>query len=246
MKFTRVLLVAAIAVLTFASCKNFKGSSNLKSDSDSASYYLGVSVGLSLKQFDLPAFNNEVFSKSIQEVLNSKDSKYDMQKVDNFLRNYFSKLQIQQGEKNLKAGQEFLAKNKTRTGVITTASGLQYEVLKEGNGALPKVDDMVSVQYKGTLIDGSTFDSSYDRGQPAKFPVNQVIPAWTEILQLMKVGSKYKIYVPSELGYGQNPRAGGKIKANMALVFEIELLSIDPKQAEPSKADIKKQIIKKK
>jgi FKBP-type peptidyl-prolyl cis-trans isomerase FklB len=246
MKFTRVLFVTAIAVLTFASCKNFKGSANLKSDSDSASYYLGLSVGQSLKQFDLPSFNNEVFSKAVQEVLNNKDSKFDAQKVDNFLRNYFTKLQTQQGEKNQKAGEEFLAKNKTRSGVTTTASGLQYEVLKEGNGPMPKADDMVSVQYKGTLIDGSTFDSSYDRGQPAKFPVNQVIPAWTEVLQLMKVGSKYKIYVPSQLGYGANPRPGGKIKANMALVFEIELLSIDPKQAEAPKAELKKQIIKKK
>ncbi len=245
MKFTRVLLVAAIAVLFFASCKNFKGSANLKSDSDSASYYLGVSVGLNLKQIDMPSFNSEAFSKAVNEALNSKDSKFDMQKVNNFLNNYFTKLQMQQGEKNLKAGQEFLSKNKTRVGVTTTASGLQYDILKEGNGPKPKFDDMVSVQYKGTLIDGTTFDSSYDRGKPAKFLVNQVIPAWTEVLQLMKVGSKYKIYVPSELGYGQNPRQGGKIKPNMALIFEIELLSIDQKEPSVNPA-AKMQTIKKK
>jgi FKBP-type peptidyl-prolyl cis-trans isomerase len=137
------------------------------------------------------------------------------------------------GEKNKTEGEAFLAKNKARKEVKTTASGLQYEVLTEGTGANPKATDTVTVNYKGTLMDGTTFDSSYDRGQPATFVLNQVIPGWTEGVQLMKVGSKYKFYIPSALGYGERG-AGGVIGPNAPLVFEVELVSIGQPEAKPA------------
>jgi FKBP-type peptidyl-prolyl cis-trans isomerase len=137
------------------------------------------------------------------------------------------------GEKNKTEGETFLAKNKTRAGVKTTASGLQYEVEKEGTGPNPKATDTVTVNYKGTLMDGTTFDSSYDRGQPATFVLNQVIPGWTEGVQLMKPGGKYKFYIPSSLGYGEQG-AGGVIGPNAPLVFEVELVSIGKPEVEPA------------
>lgn len=127
---------------------------------------------------------------------------------------------------NLSAGKAFLEANKAKAGITTTASGLQYEVITQGTGPQPKPSDTVSVNYRGTLIDGTQFDSSYDRGQPAQFQLDAVIPGWTEALQLMPVGSKYRIYVPAELAYGERG-AGGQIGPNAALIFEVELLSID-------------------
>lgn len=233
MKLIRLfLVVAAIAAVSMTSCNKFKGSSRLKSDVDSASYYLGTYYGMNIKQMDMPNFNYEVFNKAVQEVINKKDSKINMQEAVMYLNNYFAKLQIKQGEKNLKDGQEFLARNKTRSGVITTESGLQYEIIKEGSGPKPKADDQVTVQYKGNLIDGTEFESSYDGGKPLSCEVGKVIRGWSEALQLMKVGSKFKVFIPTELAYGANPNPHGKVKANMALIFEIELLSIDQKKPE--------------
>jgi FKBP-type peptidyl-prolyl cis-trans isomerase len=137
------------------------------------------------------------------------------------------RLENVENEKHLEEGIAFLEKNKERKGVITTESGLQYEILVEGDGPKPTDTSSVTVHYHGTLIDGTVFDSSVERGQPASFGVNQVIAGWTEVLQLMPVGSKWKVFIPSEIAYGANPRPGGAIKPNMALIFEIELISID-------------------
>jgi len=134
------------------------------------------------------------------------------------------------GEKNKKEAEEFLAKNKAKPGVVTTASGLQYEVITEGTGPKPTADDRVTVNYRGTLLDGSQFDSSYDCGQPATFPVSGVIPGWVEAMQLMPVGSKYKLYIPPELAY-QERGAGNAIGPNSLLIFEVELLAIADKDA---------------
>jgi FKBP-type peptidyl-prolyl cis-trans isomerase len=123
-------------------------------------------------------------------------------------------------------GQDFLAENAKKEGVKTLADGLQYKVIKDGTGASPKATDVVSVHYKGTLIDGTEFDSSYKRGQPTEFPVNRVIPGWTEALQLMKEGSKWILYIPSKLAYGERGTPGGPIPPDATLIFEVELLKV--------------------
>ena len=138
---------------------------------------------------------------------------------------YFTRLQQEVEERNLRAGEAFLAENKKRSGVVTLPSGLQYEVLTEGKGRRPSATDRVQCHYHGTLIDGTVFDSSVQRGTPAVFGVNQVIPGWVEALQLMPEGSRWKLYIPSELAYGKRG-AGGSIAPNSALVFEVELIKI--------------------
>ena len=148
----------------------------------------------------------------------------DIQAAFTTVQQKASALAAAAGEKQLAAGREFLVQNKARAGVTETTSGLQYEVLVKGNGPKPKADDTVKVHYHGTLVDGTVFDSSVQRGQPAEFAVNGVIRGWTEALQLMPVGAKWKLTIPSNLAYG--PRANGKIPANSVLVFEVELLGI--------------------
>jgi FKBP-type peptidyl-prolyl cis-trans isomerase len=128
---------------------------------------------------------------------------------------------------NLEKGEAFLKENSTKEGVKTTASGLQYKVLKEGAGKSPKATDTVQVHYKGTLLDGTEFDSSYKRGQPAKFPLNRVIPGWTEGVQLMKEGAKYQFTIPSKLAYGERGTPGGPIPQNATLIFEVELITVE-------------------
>ncbi len=228
MSIKKILIPVLVAGLVITvSCNNKKSSAKLKNDIDSLSYCIGLSFGENLKEAELPSFNIDAFKQAVNDVMNKKETKIKPENANAYIQEYFMKLQMQQGAKNLKEGQEFLAKNKERKGVITTASGLQYEVIKEGTGPHPTVNDFVSIHYKGSLIDGTVFDSSYDRGQPASFAVGGVIPGFTEALQLMSVGSKYKVYIPSELGYGASGNPRGKIKPNSVLIFEIELLSID-------------------
>jgi FKBP-type peptidyl-prolyl cis-trans isomerase len=169
--------------------------------------------------------NIDALSQGLKDVINGVDT-IDMNNVNTILNGYMRKLEAAESQKYLEEGEKFLAKNKERSEVKTTESGLQYEVLKEGTGPKPVATDEVTVHYHGTLIDGTVFDSSVDRGEPATFPLNRVISGWTEGLQLMSVGSKYKFYIPSNLAYGQRPRPGGPIKPNMALIFEVELISI--------------------
>ena len=141
------------------------------------------------------------------------------------INEFFAKQKTEVMSKNKKAGEEFLAKNKSNEGIVTTASGLQYKVLVAGTGAKPKATDTVDCHYEGRLIDGTVFDSSYRRGQSAQFPVNGVIPGWVEALQLMPVGSKWQLYIPSELAYGEYG-AGETIEPNSTLIFDVELLGI--------------------
>jgi FKBP-type peptidyl-prolyl cis-trans isomerase len=232
MKLFRIYLTAALIAAIMTSCGKFGGKAKMTTENDSVSYYLGIYSGMELKriQVPMPNINFELYSKAVKEVFESKDGKINMQEASMYLNKYFTKIMAKENEKYLKEGEEFMAKNKIRSGVITTASGLQYEVIKEGNGKIPKADDMVSVQYTGKLLDGTVFDSSIERGKPVTMPVSGVIKGWQEILQMMKVGSKYKLYVPSNLAYGQNS-PGGKIKPNMTLIFDMELMSIEPKQA---------------
>lgn len=205
----------------------------MSSSKDTLSYSLGVLIGKNLQQQGFADdLSIEMFAQAVKDVVNENDLQITAQEANAVLQEYSVKQQAQQaekeavqGEENLKAGEAFLAENANRPEVKTTESGLQYEVLKSGDGPSPAATDKVKVHYHGTLIDGTVFDSSVDRGQPASFPVNGVIPGWVEALQLMSVGDKWKLYIPSGLAYG--PRsAGPTIGPNSTLIFEVELLEI--------------------
>ena len=192
------------------------------------SYALGVNLAGQLLQAKIKIADYQSFAKGIEAILEAKKPEISYEECQKVLSEYFTKLQEEE-TKNFadvkKSGEEFLARNAERAEVNTTASGLQYEILTEGNGAKPNAEDVVRVHYHGTLTDGTVFDSSVKRGQPAEFGVNQVIQGWVEALQLMPVGSKWKLFIPSDLAYGQRG-AGNIIKPHSALVFEVELLDI--------------------
>lgn len=232
MKKILLLSLSLISLSTFAQKKPVKKSTGttttaaipLKSESDSLSYALGVSVASFYKQQGLNNLNSTVISKAISDVLAGKKPVMDANQCQGFIMTYMNKQQATKSKPNVDAGEKFLAQNKTKAGVKTTPSGLQYEVLTQGQGPKPLATDTVVVNYKGTLINGTEFDNSYKRGEPISFPLNGVIRGWTEGLQLMPVGSKYKFYIPYQLGYGLNEQ--GPIPAGSVLVFEVELLQI--------------------
>ncbi len=189
------------------------------------SYALGLSMANNFLGTGIKDLNVEKFAKAMNDVFGNKQTEMSYDEAKQIMNNYFAKLQQEADSINKKAGEEFLAVNKEKAGVVTTASGLQYEVLQAGKGAKPKATDTVRCHYEGKLINGNIFDSSYRRNQPADFPVNQVIPGWTEALQLMPAGSKWRLFIPSELGYGEHG-AGDVIGPNSTLVFDVELLDI--------------------
>ena len=219
--------IIIMAIIALQSCNSIASKdAKLKTAADSASYMIGISVGYSLKAQDVPEITSDLVAKGIEEVMSS-DSTISAQDANMFLNTYFTQIREEKGSKNIEIGKAFLEENKTKEGVIETISGLQYKVLVEGTGKSPKPEDMVKCHYKGTLLNGDEFDSSYKTGQPAEFQLNRVIPGWTEGLQLMKEGGKYELYIPSDLAYG--PRGGGQtIEPNMTLIFEIELLEVMP------------------
>ncbi len=192
---------------------------------DKISYALGLSIGNNFITSGIKNVDLESFLKGMQDVINGSSPALSYDEAQQILNDYFSKLQNEKLDINLKAGEEFLAINKEKPGVVTLPSGLQYLVLKEGNGPKPNFTDQVKCHYHGTLINGTVFDSSVERGQPATFGVNQVIPGWVEALQLMPVGSKWKLFIPSNLAYGKSG-AGQMIEPNSALIFEVEILDI--------------------
>lgn len=192
---------------------------------DKISYALGLNMANNLKASGFSEINMEKFMKGMSDVFHRFQPEMSVEEAKQVLNTYFAKLQAEADEHNKKVGQEFLKENLKRAEVKSTASGLQYEVLKEGTGDRPKETDTVRCHYEGRLIDGNIFDSSYSRNQPADFPVNQVIPGWVEALQLMPVGSKWRLYIPSNLGYGEYG-AGDVIGPNQTLIFEVELLEI--------------------
>lgn len=203
---------------------------------DRAAYVIGFNLGRQLKQNDINA-NTDLIVKGLKDGVGGSEGLLTEQEMQEAMQAFQQQVMTQQqekqkiqGEKNKAEGEAFLAKNKERAEVKTTASGLQYEVLKEGTGPQPKATDSVTVHYRGTLMNGTEFDSSYGRGEPATFILNQVIPGWTEGVQLMKAGSKYKFYIPSALGYGERG-AGGDIGPNAPLIFEVELISVGAPQA---------------
>lgn len=232
MKIMRFLSIATMFLLAVSCNKNGTTKKPLKTELDSVSYAVGMDVARNVKA-SFEEFDNDLFVQGYKNVLDSTDIMLDATKAQELVRNYFQKKQqaemVKRQEEALKIkedGIKFLEENKTKEGVVTTESGLQYIVLKQGTGQVPTTDSKVRVHYHGTLIDGTVFDSSVDRGEPTEFGVTQVIKGWTEGLQLMAVGSKYKFFIPSDLAYGANPRPGGAIKPNSTLIFDVELLEI--------------------
>ena len=198
----------------------------LKTANDSLAYSLGVMVGKSLQQEGYANLPMEIFYAAMSASYKNEPLLWSPEACETYVRAGSQEIKMKQYEANKLAGEEFLAKNKTRSGVTTLENGLQYEVLKTGDGAKPKATDNVLVHYHGTLIDGTIFDSSVNRGEPISFPLNQVIRGWTEILQLMPVGSKWRVYIPYQMAYGERS-AGAQIKPFSTLIFEIELLAIN-------------------
>jgi FKBP-type peptidyl-prolyl cis-trans isomerase len=188
---------------------------------------IGYNIGTNIANSPMTEANINAIAKGLQDALDGEELFMDQYAANTYIGDYMREVEATANVKYLKEGVEFLEKNKNRNGITTTESGLQYEILVEGTGPKPTDTSTVTVHYHGTLIDGTVFDSSVEDGEPATFGVKQVIAGWTEVLQLMPVGSKWKVYIPTELAYGANPRQGGVIQPNMALIFEIELISID-------------------
>ena len=203
-------------------------STPLKDSKDKISYSIGLNIGFNLKKQNV-TINPDTFVLGLKDALAGKPQMTEEQVKETMtaFEKEMTDKQKSAGVKNGADGEKFLAENKKKEGVKTTASGLQYKVLKEGSGAQPKETDTVIANYRGTLIDGTEFDSSYKRGQPATFPVSGVIRGWTEALQLMKAGSKYQLFIPANLAYGERA-IGGDIGPNSTLIFEVELLEVKP------------------
>ena len=192
---------------------------------DKVSYCFGLSIASNLLSSGVNTINTEAFVDAIRTVYAGQMPEIKPEEANQILQDYFNKLQNERGKAAKEAGEQFLNDNKSKEGVVTLESGLQYKVISTGNGAIPKSSDTVKCHYEGRLINGAVFDSSIRRGEPAEFPVNGVIAGWVEALQLMPVGSKWQLYIPSDLAYGPHG-AGQAIGPNETLIFDIELLDI--------------------
>lgn len=192
---------------------------------DKVSYALGLSIGNNFQSSGIKQLQVEDFMKGLEDVLGEKQPAISYEEAKQVINDYFMKLQQERLEINKQAGAEFLEINRHKAGVVELPSGLQYEILKQGTGAKPSASDKVKCHYHGTLINGTVFDSSVQRGEPATFGVSQVIPGWVEALQLMPVGSKWRLFIPSNLAYGEHG-AGDVIEPNSTLIFDVELLDI--------------------
>lgn len=192
---------------------------------DKLSYALGLSMGNNFKSSGIQSLNIDDFANGVKAIYENIKPEMSYDEAKQIINEFFTRMQQEMTEKNREIGEKFLVENKKRAGVITLPSGLQYEVITEGKGAKPKATDRVKCHYEGQLINGQVFDSSVKRGEPAVFGVNQVIPGWVEALQLMPVGSKWKLYIPSDLAYGEKG-ASEAIAPNSTLIFEVELLDI--------------------
>lgn len=227
-----ILYLLVLGLIVAATSCQQSGPANVKIETsvDSVSYAIGVLVGANnKKQLESAPGSSDMSMEIMAAAFRSASLEEEVQiteeEANALVQKFFQQASEREAQTNLEEGNKFLEENKKREGVTTTESGLQYEVITEGTGAKPTADDQVRVNYHGTLIDGTVFDSSVDRGEPAVFGVGQVIPGWTEALKLMPVGSKWKVYLPSDIAYGERG-AGGKIGPNSTLIFEVELLEI--------------------
>ena len=225
------IMLAMLATPVFA-----ENRPTLKDTKDKVSYSIGLDIGNTFKKQKME-INTDVLAAGVKDglsganpLLTPDEVRAVMMEFSKDMREKAATANKEAADKNTKEGEKFLAENKAKPGVKTTASGLQYMVVKEGSGAAPKETDTVTVNYRGTLIDGTEFDSSYKRGEPTTFPVNRVIKGWTEALQLMKPGAKYKLFIPSNLAYGPGG-AGGDIGPNATLIFDVELMTVSPPEA---------------
>ncbi|WP_043309463.1 FKBP-type peptidyl-prolyl cis-trans isomerase [Pseudomonas sp. ML96] len=231
MKQHRLAAAVALVGLVLAGCDAQTSEVELKTPAQKASYGIGLNMGKSLSQEGLADLDSKAVAMGIEDAIGKKEQKLkdeELAEAFAFLQKRAEERMAKLNEESAQAGKKFLEENGKKEGVVTTASGLQYEVIKKADGAQPKATDVVTVHYEGKLTDGTVFDSSIERGSPIDLPVSGVIPGWVEGLQLMHVGEKYKLYIPSELAYGpQSPSPA--IPANSVLVFDLELLAIkDP------------------
>ncbi|CAG5080418.1 Outer membrane protein MIP [Parvicella tangerina] len=233
MKNTPILILAIIVLAT--SCSTLSGSKSkksknktemtLKTEVDTVSYSIGLNIAENLSNQGLSDLNVDALAQGMMDYLNENDLSISKEQGEQIIQAYTQKKAMEAANKNKKEGEEFLADNAKKEGVVTLPSGMQYEIITEGNGAIPTANDKVKTHYHGTLIDGTVFDSSVERGQPATFGVTQVIKGWQEALQLMPVGSKWRLYIPYDLAYGERG-AGGQIGPFATLIFDIELIEI--------------------
>ena len=221
-----IIILSSLILLIACKTEKTDQSVNLITELDSVSYSLGVNIGENIKkQFE--DINLDNFEAGIKDVLEKEvEAKISDNQAQAIINSYFSKKQQNESESVIEQGVDYLRENAKREGVITLESGLQYEIINDGTGSKPTIEDNVTTHYHGTLVDGTVFDSSVDRGEPASFPVGGVIKGWTEALQLMNVGSKWKLYVPYDLAYGERG-AGAQIAPYSTLIFEVELISIN-------------------
>lgn len=234
--------IAAVAVLALAlllgSCSKSGGKVEMKTLTDSVSYAIGFDFGKNLKQQDVD-LNADIVAQAIKDAKDTSIHLMTDEQIRSVMTNFQKQVMAKQeekmktlGEKNKTEGEKFLAENKSKPGVVATPSGLQYKVITMGTGPKPKENQMVILNYRGTLLDGTEFDNSYKRGEPAMFPVKGIIPGFTEALQLMPVGSKWQLFIPSKLAYGERA-AGPQIAPNATLIFEVELLDARPMPDSP-------------
>ena len=228
----KLILVGAISAALASGISLAGDKVEPKTESDKVSYSVGYRLGGDFKRQQVD-INSDMLVQGIEDAASGGEALMTDEQMRTVMMNLANRVkaeqmekQKQEGAQNIKAGEAFLAENAGKEGVKTTDSGLQYKVITAGEGKTPQKSDKVTVHYRGTLIDGSEFDSSYSRNKPATFGVGQVIPGWTEALQLMKEGDKWEIYLPSKLAYGERG-AGAKIPPNSTLIFEVELISVD-------------------
>jgi FKBP-type peptidyl-prolyl cis-trans isomerase FklB len=227
----KLRLIAILGVLFLVSQAHAQENLVLKNQKEKMSYIIGMDIGNNLKKQGIDIDTN-IFIKGIKDAFTNAKSLLSEQEIRETMTAFQKEMQAKQeeiGKKNKKEGEAFLAENKKKEGVKTLPSGLQYKVIKAGTGKKPKLTDTVTAHYRGTLIDGTEFDSSYKRGQPTSFSVSGVIPGWTEALQLMEEGTKWELFIPPNLAYGERG-AGGMIGPNATLIFEVELVSIQEKK----------------